>query len=293
MQHSENARRYARSRMPALLVVAFLLGLGGYGIGQAIEYPARETMARPQQNLSIAPPTILYFTSEVTYSTVAQAEAGNTPSQLRWQTLGMRPGDYLTLSQYQGSSWVSVLSPYSTPLDPTGQLAVFIQHPLNFGPITFRLAIYDSQNLVQSEQFLIIPYSSYNNQPPSIDLFSARQTSIDANALYYQGGTITLAWRVANRPVGTNLVFEQVLEDGTTASVELPRPQLWVASSGEGVVAPRLPDRARAFVLRIRLINVSTGQTLDQREVSIRVTGILLLTPTAVVTPSVTPFSGE
>lgn len=274
------------------LALSLAIALGGYGIGRALDVPALNRHAQ-QQSFSVAPPTILYFASEVNHITIAQAEVGNVQTILRWQVLGMRSGDYLTLSQYQGNAWVSMLNPYSTPLDATGRFAVFIQHPLNFGPITYRLAVYDSRNQVTSEQFLLIPYSSYANQPPGIEIFTARQTSIDANVLYYQGGTITLAWRVVNRPIGTNLVFEQVLENGAAVSVEMPRNQLWVASTGEGVVAPRLPEQASVFVLRIRLVNVSTGQTLDQREVSIRVTGILLRTPTAVVTPSVTPFNAN
>lgn len=283
-------RRFILASLAIILSITF--ALGGYRIGRALDIPIGNP--RPQQqSFSVAPPTILYFASEANYVTVAQAEAGNVQTILRWQVLGMRPGDYLTLSQYQGNAWVSMLNPFSTPLEATGQFAVFIQHPLNFGPITYRLAVYDSQNAVQSEQFLLIPYSGYSNQPPGIELFTARQSSIDANVLNYQGGTISLAWRVLNRPVGTNLVFEQVLENGTAVSVELPRNQLWVASTGEGVVAPRLPERAKVFVLRIRLVNISTGQTLDQREVSIQVTGILLRTPTAVVTPSLTPFNAN
>lgn len=283
-------RRFILASLAFIISIGF--ALGGYGIGRALDNPSDNAHSQ-QQSFSVAPPAILYFASEATYVTVAQAEAGNVQTVLRWQVLGMRSGDYLTLSQYQGNAWVSMLNPYSTPLEATGQFAVFIQHPLNFGPITYRLAVYDSRNAVQSEQFLLIPYSGYSNQPPSIELFTARQASIDANVLYYQGGTVSLAWRVLNRPVGTNLVFEQVLENGTAVSVELPRNQLWVASTGEGVVAPRLPERAKVFVLRIRLVNVSTGQTLDQREVSIQVTGILLRTPTAVVTPSVTPFNAN
>lgn len=285
-----------RQRRFILVSLAFVLSigfaLGGYGIGRALDIQIGNSHPQ-QQSFSVAPPTILYFASEANYVTVAQAEAGNVQTVLRWQVLGMRSGDYLTLSQYQGNAWVSMLNPFSTPLEATGQFAVFIQHPLNFGPITYRLAVYDSSNAVQSEQFLLIPYSGYSNQPPGIELFTARQNSIDANVLNYQGGTISLAWRVLNRPMGTNLVFEQVLENGSAVSVELPRTQLWVASTGEGVVAPRLPERAKVFVLRIRLVNVSTGQTLDQREVSIQVTGILLRTPTAVVTPSVTPFNAN
>lgn len=46
--------------------------------------------------------------------------------------------------------------------------------------------------------------------------------------------TINVSWTVQNRPDNSNLVFEQVLANGTVRNAELPREIAYVPSNGNG-----------------------------------------------------------
>ena len=66
-----------------------------------------------------------------------------------------------------------------------------------------------------------------------------------------------MSWDTTNRPFIANLVFDQVLPDGSALNVELPRLLPWVASTGQGMAAPIFPSEdATEIVLRLRMVNM-------------------------------------
>lgn len=107
---------------------------------------------------------------------------------------------------------------------------------------------------------------------PTITRFGTSLASI--RALDLQAGTllVPVTWTTARRPLSANLVFEQVLPDGSSVNVELPRSNPWVNSSGSGQVKPLLPaDGVSPVMLRLRLVEILSRRILDQRFLSIPV----------------------
>ncbi|HEX2909057.1 MAG TPA: hypothetical protein VHO69_19445, partial [Phototrophicaceae bacterium] len=107
---------------------------------------------------------------------------------------------------------------------------------------------------------------------PAISAFTTTATLVDRTQLAAKTARIPVAWATTNRPSTANLVFEQVLADGNIVNVELPRDNPWVASSGNGVVAPIAPGgTATQVVFRLRLIDLLTQNTLAQRDLTLPV----------------------
>lgn len=104
---------------------------------------------------------------------------------------------------------------------------------------------------------------------PRITSFGTAAGFVNRSELVNRTARVPLAWTTEARPIGANLIFEQVLPDGTFVNVELPRRFFWVSSNGEGVAAPLLPDDASEVVLRMRLMNVFDGTEYDRRLVSL------------------------
>ena len=105
---------------------------------------------------------------------------------------------------------------------------------------------------------------------PAILSFSTPLTSVDRNALAQRTARVPVSWDTANRPFIANLVFDQVLPDGSAINVELPRPLPWVASTGQGMAAPILPDgQATNIVLRMRMINMLTREVYAEKTITL------------------------
>jgi hypothetical protein len=103
-----------------------------------------------------------------------------------------------------------------------------------------------------------------------IDTFTADLTPVSRQAVSSGIARINVAWAVGDRPEGSNLYFEQVLDNGTSVNVELPRPNPWVNSSGNGVVRPVLSSpTATTLKLRLRLADMTSNKTYDQRDLSV------------------------
>ena len=114
-------------------------------------------------------------------------------------------------------------------------------------------AIFLALTVVPSSAQIIVGISS----------FSTPFNSIGWDALNNRSARIPVSWTTQNRLVTSNLVFEQILPDGTALNVELPRLIPYVASNGDGVVAPILPDGATEITIRVSLVNLITGSVYD------------------------------
>lgn len=131
---------------------------------------------------------------------------------------------------------------------------------------------------VYAEKTIKLPIGTGGGTSPNIGdratITSFTTTSTFLNKAELTAGTARapVAWSVANRPVTANLYFEQVMPDGSAINVELPRENPWVASSGLGVAAPKLPaQNATSVLLRVRLIDLMDGRLYDQRTLTLPV----------------------
>jgi hypothetical protein len=146
--------------------------------------------------------------------------------------------------------------------------------------ITLRVRLMSLLNgQLLDERILRLPIGNGGGQSadpssrPIITSFSACCATVNANALNTRSAYIPVTWSAANRPITANLIFEQVLADGSVVNVELPRSNPWVNSSGQGVTAPVAPGGgSRDVNLRLRLIDLLTGRVYDQRTVRLTVT---------------------
>lgn len=246
-----------------------------------------------------ARPTIVSFESSLDSITVAEAENGSMTTTLSWHTAGMTEEFRLSLNTYQIDRWVAVFPQTSVPLESSGSREVTVSHPLNFGPPMFLLSILEaSSNAIIEQRVVTIPYvvpdQSDADNELAIQAFSAELDTVEASFLAAGSGRIAVSWQIVNRLPGTNLVFEQVLDDDEAQSIEVPRTYLWVPSSGEGPVVPRLPaDDADEIVLRLRVENLISGDTLAEETITIAVTGDVVVTPTPTPVPAtMTPAPG-
>ncbi len=236
------------------------------------------------------PPTIIQFTSSLDSISVAEAEAGLTTTELSWQVVGLDSLYQLALYAYRFNSWQIVPSPDGAPLPAEGSLEVPVEHPLNFGPPSYKLVVNDAQGVTLEQRVLTIPYADDGSgAAPVIDNFASTVQTLGTVQLAGGMARVPVGWTVSNRGPMTNLVFEQVLDAGRTISVELPRPNLWVPSAGEGVVAPILPDSGRVIRIQMRVVDITSGATLaEQMLPPIQVTGAIDPTPAPPTPPELT-----
>ncbi len=220
-------------------------------------------------------PTIVAFESSLKMITLPDAEAGKTTTTLTWHTADMSDEYRLTLHAYVLDKWELVFPQESVPLEANGARVVTIFQPLNFGPPTYLLSIINNgSNAVIDQRILTIPYDTGSvTESPAIDSFTTETTEINAAEL--QAGTVRVMvkWSVTNRAPASNLVFEQVLEDGSAASVELPRLNLFVPSEGEGPVAPSYREGEENVTLRLRVIDVISGAVYAEEELVLPIVG--------------------
>lgn len=244
------------------------------------------------------PPAILSFTADVASVPLDDVEAGSASVNLSWQTINVRNTQQLHLYAYQLRTWQPVAP--ETPLLANGLMQAAVTMPLNFAAPLFRLTIEDPSGQVLDERLLEIPYADTQGTP-QITQFSANLGSINRGDLV-RGARVGVAWRISSRPVNSNLRFEQILDDGSAVSIELPRGTLWIPSNADnGVVAPVLTN-GTSIRLRLSLIDLVSGNVYAQAELDIPVTtsataatpqpGITVTAQPTISAPTATPLTG-
>ena len=99
--------------------------------------------------------------------------------------------------------------------------------------------------------------------------------SVNASSLESGEAILPVGWEVANRPENTNLLFEQVMPDGSVENVELPRTDPIIPSSGFGAVAPLWPgEDAESILLSVRLIDLDTEEALDLEQIELPISSL-------------------
>jgi hypothetical protein len=218
------------------------------------------------------PSAIVVFTSDVATITVAEAENEEIVATFTWRTIGMTADDRLYLQAYRAGDWVEVSTIDNTSLAPNGAISTRIQHSLGFAPPTYRLMLYDATGRVVDERTLVISYFVPDRlEAPTIASFTSTRSSLSPTEFASGNALVPVTWEVAGRQPYTNLAFEQLFEDGSRLSVELPRPVRWIPSRGEGVLAPILPDGATVIHLHLSLIDLLGEIVLDEATLEIPV----------------------
>lgn len=230
-------------------------------------------------------PAIVIFSADPSALTVDAAETGTFETTLTWHAIHLSEDHRLYLYHRSLNNWVLAV-PEEEPLEAAGTLTLPVQHPLDFGPPMFRLVLFDAADQVVDERYLVIDYEIVPDQPPQIELFTSSNPTIAADALADGSARINVSWQVSSRLPTSNLVFEQVLGEDETAPVELPRSNLWIASRGDGVVAPVVPLFGSVVHLRLRVMDVLSGEVYDESEIEIAVGGAPVA---AAITPTPPP----
>lgn len=245
---------------------------------------ALATSAFAQDGLTVLP-TVVTFSADLPAIALADAEAGTTPVTLRWTTYGLQPGQRLVLEAYSLHQWVSLVDGGET-LESSDDRTLFVEHPLNFGPPTYRLSIVGADGATVDQRVLTIPYlaPAADAEPDIVEFTSsAGEVTPGENGV----AVLPVTWQVAGRLPSSYLAFNQILPDGQIVAIDLPRATLWVPSSGEGAVAPTVPAGATTVTLLLRVVDAGTDQTYASRELTLPVAGTSApepVTPTPEVT---------
>jgi hypothetical protein len=200
-------------------------------------------------------------------------ESGSQQVTLSWRIVNVTPGQTVAVDTWRQNGWQPAWS--TTEVNPAvGSREVSLLDTQSFSPPTFRLTLYDGRDIID-QRFLVLPYDPTEGVPEIVN-FASPTTSIDPTALARNRAVVEVNWQVINRPVNSQLVFEQMLPDGSTVNVEQARPVYYVMSAGRGSVAPVQPGDLQFVTLRLSLVDVVTGEVYDEAAVYIPFTGVPL-----------------
>lgn len=210
-------------------------------------------------------PTITAFTANASSVDLAQLEAGTARIPVSWTVINRLSTSQLYFEQvFSNGSYINVELPRPFAwVNSSDSGVVAPRADGTASTITLRLRLVDLLfNRVLDQRFIILPVQSSSST--MIRSFTSTTTSVNASDLQTGNVRIDVAWNVQNRPNNTNLVFEQVLPNGTSRNAELPRDVLIVPSSGNGLVAPIMPSGNPAhLVFQLRIVDLGTNQTLE------------------------------
>lgn len=158
--------------------------------------------------------------------------------------------------------------------------------PGDVGQIVLRVRLYNVLNQQSYDERLLILNIDDTGTPgsdagsvPHITSFVSTASTVAHSQIVNQAATLPVQWNVRNRPVTSNLVFEQIIGPETIINIEAPRATPWVASSGSGVLIPQLPASGDTINLRLRLVDLFTGRVYDQQFASVTISEPATATP--------------
>lgn len=204
--------------------------------------------------------------------TVNRLENGDFTITLSWSIINADDAHTVQLEMYRITEWVPI------PRDNdnadatytfTDERTLDLQHPLNFGPPTYRLSVLGVDGDRLHERTLTVPYDQPDDPvPPAITQFELPLT-VDASVL----DAVPVNWIVENRPPGSNLLFEQVRADGSAINAENARAVAWIPSSGQGTLRLNPPQAGNAVIARLSVVDMVSGEVLEQRGTVVAVSG--------------------
>jgi len=230
----------------------------------------------PIGDAPVPTPTIDSFTANAT--SISRIALTNKTARIpvSWSVSTRPENSNLVFEQvFEDNSVINVELPRQNPIVPSQGLGVAAPSaPKNAATtsITLRLRLVNlSTNATITQKDITVPIDDTPAPTPTITIFSTTATAVNLAQLTNKTARVPVSWNVTNRPDGSNLVFEQVLEDNSIVNVELPRQNPFVSSSGDGVAAPVAPKNTAttSITLRVRLVNLSTNATLVQKELTL------------------------
>jgi hypothetical protein len=234
-----------------------------------------KTLTIPIGVVTAPTPTIVSFATSAT--AVVRSELNNKTARVpvSWQVDNRPNTSNLVFEQVlvNGTS-VNVELPRQNPW--VASSGVGVAAPINPGnntatTITLRLRVIDlATQQTQTQKDITVPVSD-TGPTASINTFTTISTSVNRAALVNKTARVPVTWAAVNRPANSNLVFEQLLDNGTVVNVELPRQNPYVSSEGNGMAAPVNPGTSGSIKLQVRLIDLTTQNTLAKRELAVTI----------------------
>ncbi len=222
---------------------------------------------------------IVDFSADQSSVDYADVEAGNVQVTFTWHTINTNGQDRLTLEAYKEDRWVSVADA-NEALPLNGSKTVAVALPQNFGMPTYRLTLKTSVGELIGQQFVTIPYASAEQTVmPKIAAFTTQTQSVDTNLLAQSNTRLVVTWDIQDRQPDTLIRFYQVMPDGSTVTAEPPRHSLWLPSEGQGAVMPRPTGAKDDLHFRMSLVNLRDNTVYDQADITVAVTGNILMAP--------------
>jgi hypothetical protein len=232
-------------------------------------------------------PTIFRFTADLEAVTLDELESGELETTLEWHVAHVADPYRLLVQAYQSRAWVT-LAGEEEALASVGSATVPAAHPNSFGPLTYRLIVIDAAGQIVDESVLVVPFAEPEaSEPLVIESFTSTVESVDLPGLEAGTVRVPVAWDVTGRQPLMHIGFVQILPDGSSANVELPRANLWVPSSGEGAVAPVAAEGAEEIELQLVVVDAISAEVLDEASLTLPVVdGVPVVSPPT-FTPSV------
>lgn len=237
------------------------------------EYSRRE-ITIPIVEEPVQEPNIIFFETPVNVVSRAGLAQRTERVQVSWSVENRPANANLVFEQVlPNGNVVNVELPRTEPIVPPSGVGVVA--PLLPGgdadEIVVHLRLIDlGGSTVYDTADITIPIDDTPVDQPAVSTFTTPDTSVDSLQLQIGAARVPVSFGVVNRPPNSNLVFDQVLADGTVVNVELPRTDPIVPSSGAGVVAPVQPGgEADEVVLRLQLVDLSNGEAYDEATITL------------------------
>jgi|GEM_PF-4177259 len=232
-------------------------------------------------------PEIISFSYDGIPLTYDLVEQGVAEADFTWQAINVTVPYRMQMHAFVGGQWALI----GEDFDPAKSDRLVIAHPLSFSMPSYRLSIVDAAGQIVDEAHLRLTYADSDPDGAThlID-FQTEETEISRQALINGTAFLNVSWNVLNRTTSTNIVFEQVLPDGTWQAIELPRLENWVRSVGTGVVAPINVAGEDEIRIQARVLDVVTGDSMGAIQLLIPIDNdVVRAEPTAVPTePTIT-----
>jgi hypothetical protein len=203
-------------------------------------------------------PTIDFFTVDNHALDYAAVERGYETANFSWQAGGLRAGDKMEMHAWVNNDWRLIGEGFEAAKTDS----LVIAHPLSFELPRYRLSVVDSSGQRIVESVLELQYAE-SSVAPRIAYFLSRELSFTPQSIQNQEG-VAVHWWVYNRWYRSNIVYEQVMPDGRVISIAENVLTEFRRAVDQGVLYPRYPGDGEDVVLRLRVVDIDTGETLAQ-----------------------------
>jgi hypothetical protein len=234
-----------------------------------------ETLTLPIGDVTQPVPVIANFVANATAVVRAQLNNKTARIPVSWLVNDRPDGSNLVFEQVlANNTTVNVELPRQNPFVASSGngVAAPIAPGGNAASITLRLRVINlTSQATLTQKDITLPISE-TGPTPAITLFTTTTPSVTRAALNSRTARVPVSWVSTNRPANSNLVFEQVLDNGTVVNVELPRQNPYVSSEGNGMAAPVNPGTSTTVKLQVRLVDLGTQATLAQKDLTVGIT---------------------